>query len=700
MKANPLGDIRAEADHEMLGLAFIETPDYKTLISATDRAIVVGRRGSGKSALAYGLAKHWRQVPKTRVVQLAPQEDQMIGLRPIIRTFGTDFNLLRAACRIMWRYALMLELAGSASEIYKFTGTKAETVLAPHIARWKRVSGFSGRLRGVLNSVLMDSVAPEEQIGHLSSLLEVDQVKEALIQVLPEMKTDFVVLIDKLDEGYHSDDVGTALADGLILATINVADWLPNTKVTLFARDNVARAVARSDPDYSRNIEGQILRLHWDEPLLIGVVCARLRMAFSLSDIESNLKVWNRCAGHNLRGMDGFRQCLRLTLYRPRDVLALLNQAFYRAAGQGRARIMLEDLESTAQEISETRLDDLHKEYKAILPGLSVLTASFAGHNPECTSADASARLAAVVGAPHEDAATQQHLEIVKDFGALVRSLYSVGFIGLRDPASGTFGYCHDGRSPSQQIEEFDKVLVHPCYWMALRMPRRVFAETEAEEIYDEYEIHIESQTPEIRKAQLGQHISALDQVPLGVDGAQLFEEWCLKAARILFAGELSNFALHSNRDAVQRRDIVATNIATSGVWRRIYEDYHCRQVVMEVKNQYELGGDEYRQMLSYLTGEYGKCGFIITRDKGIELSKDKEVKWVKELYDKHNGVLIVKLTGSFFASLLSKLRNPQRHDEANVRLNKILDTYTRLYLAGRVPTPKGGGRPKRRGRN
>ena len=52
MKANPLGDIRAEADHEMLGHSFIETPDYKTLISATDRAVVVGRRGSGKSALA------------------------------------------------------------------------------------------------------------------------------------------------------------------------------------------------------------------------------------------------------------------------------------------------------------------------------------------------------------------------------------------------------------------------------------------------------------------------------------------------------------------------------------------------------------------------------------------------------------------------------------------------------------------------
>ena len=700
MKANSLGDIRAEADHEMLGLSFIETPDYKTLISATDRTVVVGRRGSGKSALAYGLAKHWRQVPKTRVIQLAPQEDQMIGLRPIVRKFGTDFNLLRAACRIMWRYALMLELAASASESYKFAGAQAARVLAPHIARWKRASGFSGRLRTVLNNVLKDGVTPEEQIGNFSSLLEVDRVKEALKQVLPEMKTEFVVLIDKLDEGYQSDDVGTALADGLILATINVAGWLPNTKVTLFARDNVARAVAKADPDYSRDIEGQVLRLHWDEQLLISVVCARLRRAFSLGDIESNLKVWNRCAGQNLRGMSGFRQCLRLTLYRPRDILALLNQAFYRAAGQGRDQIMIEDLESTAQEISQTRLDDLHKEYNAILPGLSVLTASFAGHSPECTSAEAADRLEAVAGAPHEDAATQQHFEIVKDFGALVRSLYSVGFIGLRDPASGTFGYCHDGRSPNQQFGAFDKLLVHPCYWMALGGPRHVLAETEAEEIYDEYEIHIESQTPEIRKAQLGQHISALDQMPLGVDGARRFEEWCLKAARILFAGQLSNFSLQPNKDAVQRRDIVATNIATGGAWRRLYEDYHCRQVVMEVKNQEGLGGDEYRQMLSYLTGEYGKCGFIITRDKYIELGKDKELNWVKEIYDKHNGVLIVKLTGTFIASLLSKLRNPQRHDEANVRLNKLFDTYTRLYLAGRVPTPKSEGRRRRPRRN
>ena len=63
----------------------------------------------------------------------------------------------------MWRYALMLELAASASEIYRFEGTKAEKVLAPHIDRWKRARGFSGRLRAVLNNVLVKGAAPEEQ---------------------------------------------------------------------------------------------------------------------------------------------------------------------------------------------------------------------------------------------------------------------------------------------------------------------------------------------------------------------------------------------------------------------------------------------------------------------------------------------------------------------------------------------------------
>ena len=61
MKANPLGDIRAESDDVMLQHAFVETPEYKTLVATTDRPIVVGRRGAGKSALLHGLNRYWQR---------------------------------------------------------------------------------------------------------------------------------------------------------------------------------------------------------------------------------------------------------------------------------------------------------------------------------------------------------------------------------------------------------------------------------------------------------------------------------------------------------------------------------------------------------------------------------------------------------------------------------------------------------------
>ena len=64
MKGNILGDIRAENDSIMLDSAFYETADYKALLESSDRCVIVGRRGTGKSALVYRLANHWKSEKK------------------------------------------------------------------------------------------------------------------------------------------------------------------------------------------------------------------------------------------------------------------------------------------------------------------------------------------------------------------------------------------------------------------------------------------------------------------------------------------------------------------------------------------------------------------------------------------------------------------------------------------------------------
>ena len=57
MKSNPFGDTTAENDLAMLNFAFIQTSDFRTLLETDDRVVVVGRRGTGKSALFLELNK-------------------------------------------------------------------------------------------------------------------------------------------------------------------------------------------------------------------------------------------------------------------------------------------------------------------------------------------------------------------------------------------------------------------------------------------------------------------------------------------------------------------------------------------------------------------------------------------------------------------------------------------------------------------
>lgn len=58
----------------MLSRAFLETADYRTLIETSDRTVIVGRRGTGKSALTLMLEAHWSHSDDTEVIKITPDE--------------------------------------------------------------------------------------------------------------------------------------------------------------------------------------------------------------------------------------------------------------------------------------------------------------------------------------------------------------------------------------------------------------------------------------------------------------------------------------------------------------------------------------------------------------------------------------------------------------------------------------------------
>lgn len=681
MRGNVLGDIRAEQDKSMLDTAFWESADYKSLLESYDRPIIVGRRGTGKSALAYRLSKHWGSKPKTLVLSISPEEEQVIGLRDIFDQFGEKYLHIKAGTKMAWRYAIYMEILVELGNHYKFKNNLDLSQVREHYTSWgSRRQSISTKIRKKLKSVLKEPDSPQSRIADLSDKLELDLLEEVLLEALKKSDTQFVVFADRLDEGYSADNLGVGIIDGFIQASIDIKSRMEETIVAFaFVRDNIYRAISKLDPDFTRNIEGQTLRLHWDEYNLFNLVCFRLKSAFKC-DQENSIRIWNQYAAKELKGKEGFRLALKLTLYRPRDILVLLNEAFLKANSNDREQIVLEDIEYTAKTISMNRLNDLHKEYEYIFPSVEEFTKSFYGRKSEMAVDEVKSLIDLILEQDRFEKNKQQDIFLFSDFRQVLQRLYSVGFIGIHNEQSASFVFCHDGKDPDKEFTNETRVLVHPCYWLALAIGKSGINLEEAEEIHDEYEIEVTSESKGIRNKRIETLIQELSEIKEGKDGAYDFESWCVSAIKIIFAGTLCNVEAHPNKNAVQQRDIVATNLGESKFWKRVFNDYKTRQVIFEIKNYKNLSATEYRQINSYLCNDYGSFAFIVTRAPNNNLEKGKELNWVRELHSDHKKIVVI-LSCRFVEKHLKKLRNPQKHDALDKELNSLLDTYVRRYL-------------------
>jgi hypothetical protein len=676
-----LGDIIAENDTPMLDRAFLETADFKTLAESSDRCVVVGRRGTGKSALAYRLKKYWKAQEKTYVSIITPDEDQIIGLRDIFSFFGDNFLHIKAAAKLSWRYALFMELIIFFSAHYKYGKFVDTRNIRSHIPLWKdRNRSLTSKLRIKLKEIISKGESPQSTIADLADELNLNQVESTLIDALEKANFHFRLLIDRLDEGYTPDSIGVAMVDGLVQTVIDLnSRGNSHLSAIVFLRDNMHRSIAFNDPDFTRNIEGQVLRLHWDEYSLFNLICNRLRIAFN-KKTENNNKLWNSCCAQEMRGKEGFRIALRLTLYRPRDILVLLNNAFLDSASKNSKVLLTENIEASAKSISEHRLTDLHKEYETIFPAIDLFTSSFVGSKTKISITEACEYVETILIKDDHSKKQQRDVVFFENSLQVLQRLYGIGFIGLFDQKHGSFVFCHDGRDPKKEVLNQGTMLIHPCYWLALNTTEKDIDLENAEDIYDEYDIEISSISDEQRKSRIGSLMSEFNSIEIGKKGAYEFESWCHQVIRLIFAGSLCNIELHPNTNGLQQRDIVATNLCETPIWKRILQDYKARQIVFEIKNYSDLGASEYRQMNSYLCKEYGSLGFFITRDPDNNLRKGKDLNWTKELYYDHEKI-IIKLSQKYLLKHLSKLRSPQKHDAANKELNKLLDTYIRKYL-------------------
>jgi Cdc6-like AAA superfamily ATPase len=676
---NILGNARAEADLQMLGQAFVETADYLALTKTTDFHFVVGRRGTGKSALYQRLKQFFTDASKTWIHTEIPKEHFALELQGRLKALDCDYRMARSICRLLWRSYILVAVGRQTNNHYKAQRSTTAPWLAdlynkdPY-ASYKDVFSYANAVLSACPSI------PATQLpSEIARLSKIDQLQESVVESLVSSNSKSVVLLDNLDEGWEPAAIPTAILGGLALAATDLRDSETNIHVIVFVRDNMFRALSHFDPDFSRHIEGSSLRLAWDENSLFHLVAQRIRVALNFST-ENDAKVWSRFAARGLEGRTGFEKCLQNTLYRPRDVLALLNRAYQLALRDERGEIIDEDVEKAGRTISSERLEDLLKEYNTVLPGLRLFIDIFRDGPALSPLGGILQRLNHAIESGSYETIEARDFALLGTGQEIFYALHSIGFLGIEQPGAGRFMFSHDGASSDlSDLSDNIQVAIHPCYWRALGLTMDAQPIEVLTRIHDDYEPGDVSAIKDHRSRRLGQLVEQLPRLTMGADDAAKFEEWVHRTIQILFAGHLANVELHPNKDAVHRRDVVGTNISNNGFWRRVYEVFGAHQVVFEVKNYAELKLEDMRQALAYSGDYYGNITFLVYRTES-EGASEKERAWLQEIYrHKH---LILLLPAKSLARCVSKQRSGVRDEYADAFLTKRLDTHLRSYLS------------------
>ena len=683
---NILGELTAETDGRMLKEAFYESRNYRELVGGSDFRFVVGRRGTGKSALFKKVAEALQDTPEILLLTERPTEDKARAFQHELGKLASEYADVRMVTRLTWKVQVLSQVLEEILRQYKAARLEDFPELTEYPAAHSCIFKENGLARSlcvlrhvVENNAAGDVAALPEKIANE---FRISWLQNHVAEALRSLGRRIVFLYDGLDEGWMPNHIATGILGGLAMAAVDFKE-AQGIHCLLFVRDNMFRALAQLDSDYTRNIEGNTLRLHWDEESLLQFVALRLRAAFGWKG-ENKLKAWNRFAQRELQDIEGFRRCLKLTLYRPRDLIALINGAFQVAGNDGRESLIGGDVEVTATRISQNRLNDLYKEYEQVLPGLPQFAQVFDGQSARISYEDLQALLEPVVAGIH-DGPSARTFALLRTGEDAFRALYSVGFLGVQE-ADGMVRFCHDGSDTDvKELATTRTVVVHPCYWRALSL-RDAVPDEVAVSVDDEDDVALappgKKTVVDMRLRRLGRIVEELHKIPTGKEGAHAFEEWVFGATRYLFSTGLDNIQWKPNPGLLQQRDIVGALKTAGGFWHRV-ERYDGSQFVIEVKNFAEMDAEVFRQAWGYLNPPYGRCLMIVTRAEGEALTERERVL-VKEGFDGGVRKLVLLMPAVLLQRALSKMRSgsERRDDYTDKMLKKRLDRFERVYVA------------------
>jgi len=430
-----IGEPIAEFESDTLPDYYISTAAYTETLHSR-YSIVVGRKGTGKTATLIALAEELRADPRNHVCVIQPVGYELEGLMAILRE-----ELSRAEegylVECFWKFLLYTELAKSVYDQLLgkpeyYVRSPGETALCEFIEQYHSLISpeFSSRLEAAVNRLrgLTGNSSTQGLRLRISELLH-DEMLARLRVLLGEVlktRTKVAVLVDNLDKAWNANSDLQLLSDllfGLLGVSRRVSDEFErdasgrsrvNLFFALFLRSDIYAAMLHFAKERDKLPARLII---WADPELLKRVIEQ-RFIESATDTKSPQEVWQSYFVPTVAGIPTWQYIVSRTLPRPRDLIYLIKSALHFAVNRGRARIDGQDLVDGEKQYSRFAIDSLIVEAGARIAKVEDLLLHFIGLSEIVTEHDILNRLP-IADIPRSD------LETVVD---LLGELTFIGF--------------------------------------------------------------------------------------------------------------------------------------------------------------------------------------------------------------------------------------------------------------------------------
>ncbi len=382
-----LGDTAAENEIGGLKSYFVRTGQF-TQAKQGHARLVVGRKGTGKTAIFYGTRDFARQSRHTTILDLKPEGHQFTRLRETVLS-SMSSGLQEHSMTAFWNYVLLTEFARKIvynEQNLAFRDTDRQTLFEGVKKEYEvhdlgRDEDFSQRLLHQTNKLgqILEGVPPDEIAGRITQELYSDTIHNLgnAVAAWLEEKEACWLLIDNIDKGWPTK--GTTSADitivrALLEATRKLQRQLQARNVELkclvFLRSDIHEHLIRETSDRGKDTA---IVLEWDDPEVFQEM-VRTRIVES-TNLDGNFTtVWRSVFESHVGAQDSFIYMIERTLMRPRDLLGFLHRALEVALNRNHTLVSAADIQQAERSFSEDLLlttafeiDDTYPEYSKLL---------------------------------------------------------------------------------------------------------------------------------------------------------------------------------------------------------------------------------------------------------------------------------------------------------------------------------------------